>query len=206
MIDVPIIIFMPSHLIGQHISFVYPFGATLTVQKPAVAVLSSGSVSFPVNRPVCAFYSAPLASAATTKGASTASLLARATSDRGRVCVLASVHLMSDQYLSQQENTKLTDVLMRWLTESDASSMTTSGSGVGGSSDALHAKGDVGPIVLNAIDAEDPEVADYRDIPDTQTLAERLRVCLQVLIMMMITCVVLEYTKPFIIILLCPCS
>ena len=41
---------------SESLSFVYPFGATLTVQKPAVAVLSSGSVSYPQNRPVCAFY------------------------------------------------------------------------------------------------------------------------------------------------------
>jgi len=38
------------------LTFVYPFGATLNVAKPAVAVLSSGSVSYPLNRPVCAFY------------------------------------------------------------------------------------------------------------------------------------------------------
>ena len=41
---------------SESLSFVYPFGATLTVQKPAVAVLSSGSVSYLQNRPVCAFY------------------------------------------------------------------------------------------------------------------------------------------------------
>jgi len=38
------------------LTFVYPFGATLNVAKPAVAVLSSGSVSYPLHRPVCAFY------------------------------------------------------------------------------------------------------------------------------------------------------
>ena len=38
-------------------TFVYPYGATLNVAKPAVAVLSTGSVSFPLNRPVCAFHS-----------------------------------------------------------------------------------------------------------------------------------------------------
>lgn len=36
--------------------FVYPFGATLNIVKPAIPVLSSGSVAFPVCRPVCAFY------------------------------------------------------------------------------------------------------------------------------------------------------
>jgi len=38
------------------LSFVYPYGATLNVMKPSAAVLSSGSVAFPLNRPVCAFY------------------------------------------------------------------------------------------------------------------------------------------------------
>ena len=47
----------PSHpLFPRSLSFVYPYGATLTVQKPAIAVLSSGSTSYPLSRPVAAFY------------------------------------------------------------------------------------------------------------------------------------------------------
>ena len=42
---------------AQALAFVYPYGATLNVARPAVPVLSSGSVSFPLNRPVCALYS-----------------------------------------------------------------------------------------------------------------------------------------------------
>ena len=38
------------------LTFLFPFGATLNVQKPAVPVLSTGTVSLPVNRPVCSFY------------------------------------------------------------------------------------------------------------------------------------------------------
>lgn len=34
-------------------------------------------------------------------------------------------------------------------------------------------------IHLNQIDAEDPEISDYMMLPDTATLSERLRVCLQ---------------------------
>ena len=40
----------------RSLNFVYPFGATLNVVKPAVPVLSSGTVSLPVNRPICAFH------------------------------------------------------------------------------------------------------------------------------------------------------
>lgn len=36
------------------LSFLYPYGATLNVMKPSTALLSTGSVSFPLNRPVCA--------------------------------------------------------------------------------------------------------------------------------------------------------
>lgn len=38
------------------LTFVYPFGATLNVMRPAVAILSTGSVCFPLNRPILAFY------------------------------------------------------------------------------------------------------------------------------------------------------
>lgn len=38
----------------QALQFLYAFGATLNVAKPATALLSTGSVAFPLNRPVCA--------------------------------------------------------------------------------------------------------------------------------------------------------
>ncbi|KAG0427014.1 hypothetical protein HPB47_025916 [Ixodes persulcatus] len=34
----------------------YPYGATLNVAKPAVALLSTGSCAFPLARPICALY------------------------------------------------------------------------------------------------------------------------------------------------------
>ncbi|KAH8051704.1 hypothetical protein JL722_10531 [Aureococcus anophagefferens] len=39
---------------GGGLSFVYPRGATLSVQRPARAVLSSGAISYPIHRTVCA--------------------------------------------------------------------------------------------------------------------------------------------------------
>ncbi|MPC80029.1 Intraflagellar transport protein 52 [Portunus trituberculatus] len=38
-------------IIFRSMAFVYPFGCTLNVARPAVAVLSTGSISFPLNRP-----------------------------------------------------------------------------------------------------------------------------------------------------------
>jgi intraflagellar transport protein 52 len=76
---------------GEALTFVYPFGATLTVDKPAVPVLSTGSVSLPVNRPVCAFHGP-------TKRV------------RGKLAVLASCHMFHDNYLDKEDNSKVSCV------------------------------------------------------------------------------------------------
>lgn len=116
---------------AQALTFVYPYGATLSVMKPAVAVLSTGSVCFPLNRPVLAFHQVKA----------------------GKLAVLGSCHMFSDQYLDKEENSKIMDVVFQWLITDN--------------------------IQLNQIDAEDPEITDYTMLPDTGCLSERLRVCLQ---------------------------
>jgi len=118
--------------IGKHITFVYPYGATLYVVKPSVPVLSSGTTSLPINRPICAFHSAP-------KG--------------GKLCVIGSSHIFSDQFIDKEENGKLFDVIIDFLTTDK--------------------------VQLNNIDAEDPEVTDYHCIPDTPKMADKLKSCLQ---------------------------
>ncbi|KAL1484746.1 hypothetical protein MTO96_032401 [Rhipicephalus appendiculatus] len=82
---------------SRGLTFVYPFGATLNVAKPAVALLSTGGCSFPVARPVCALYVGQ-------KGVS------------GRIVVLGSCHLLSDHYLDKEDNSKIKDVLFHFLT------------------------------------------------------------------------------------------
>ena len=118
---------------AQALTFLYPFGATLNVIKPSVPVLSSGSVSFPLNRPICSLYPGQYG--------------------KGKIAVVGSVHMLSDQYIDKEENTKIMDVLFTFLTTDN--------------------------IKLNAIDSEDPEVADYNMQPDTSVLAEQVRACLQ---------------------------
>lgn len=115
------------------LSFVYPYGVTLTAQKPSIAVLSSGSTSYPLNRPVCAFCSSQ--------------------SGRGRLVVLGSAHMFSDSFINKEENEKVFNVILQWLTTDE--------------------------IQLNQIDAEDPEVSDFHFLPDTSKAAEKVRTCLQ---------------------------
>lgn len=122
----------------SNLKFVYPFGATLSVAKPAVAVLSTGTVAFPLNRPVCAFYSHQ----------------AKGPSERGgRLVVLGSGHFFADPYLEKEDNDRLRDAIFRYLTTDQ--------------------------VQLNAVDAEDPEIADYTPVPDISYLADRPRLCLQ---------------------------
>lgn len=118
---------------AQALSYLYPFGATLNVAKPSVAVLSTGSVSFPLNRPICALHTMR--------------------QSRGKLVVLGSTHMFSDQYLDKEENGKILDVLIQYLTTDE--------------------------IKLNAIDAEDPEISDYNQLPDVARLSEQLKTCLQ---------------------------
>ncbi|KAI9104636.1 hypothetical protein DFS34DRAFT_641900 [Phlyctochytrium arcticum] len=76
------------------LTFVYPYGATLNVQKPAIPLLSSGTVSYPLNRPVGAVYVNP--------------------SGRGKLVVVGGAAMFSDAYIDKEENTKLLDVLVQF--------------------------------------------------------------------------------------------
>ncbi|XP_061544791.1 intraflagellar transport protein 52 homolog isoform X1 [Phycodurus eques] len=111
----------------QALSFVYPYGATLNVIKPAVAVLSTGSICFPLHRPVVAFYQGK---------------------ETGKLVVVGSCHMFSDQFIDKEENSKILGVVLQWL-------MTDT-------------------IQLNQIDAEDPEITDYTMLPHIGCLSEQL--------------------------------
>ncbi|EHB06797.1 Intraflagellar transport protein 52-like protein [Heterocephalus glaber] len=84
---------------AQALTFVYPFGATLSVIKPAVDFLSKGSVCFPLNRPILAFY--------------------HSKNQDGKLALFGSCHRFSDQYLDIEENSKIVDVVFQWLTTGD---------------------------------------------------------------------------------------
>jgi hypothetical protein len=44
----------------KSLPFVVAYGATLNVQKPGVPILSTGSMSYPLNRPIGAVYAHPV--------------------------------------------------------------------------------------------------------------------------------------------------
>ena len=124
---------------GTGLEFVYPRGATLQVQKPAVAVLSSGKVAYPMHRPLGAMWDA-----GSSPGGGTA----------GRICVLGSALLFDDAWIEKEDNARLAEFVFEWLRP---------GSGV----------------KLYELDAEEPDVNDHQHLPDTNSLAERVKSCLQ---------------------------
>lgn len=143
---------------SNSIEFVFPYGATLNAVKPATPVLSTGFTSFPINRPICAFY----------KHVCHFSLLSsiflslffpnmRQTQAKGgRLAVLSSHQIFDDHWLDKEENNKLQEVILKWLVPHTS-------------------------FELNPIDAEDPEVSDYHCVPDLEQLADHWKGCLQVL-------------------------
>ncbi|CAK4305901.1 unnamed protein product [Aphanomyces euteiches] len=124
------------------LNFVYPYGATLNVKKPAAPILSSGFISFPMNRPIGAVWAHDGVCAPAKE------------KKNGRLAVLGSLHLFSDDWLDKDENSRLQDILFRWLLKDKE-------------------------IQLDPLDAEDPDLSDYNRLPDTQALSERLRSCMQ---------------------------
>ncbi|KAF8564175.1 Intraflagellar transport protein [Paragonimus westermani] len=116
------------------LQFLYPYGATLNVAKPSVALLSTGSVAFPLNRPVCAIHM--------SKG-----------NGSGSLGVVGSAAMFTDSYVTKEDNFKVFEVLLNLLTTDS--------------------------ITLNAIDAEDPEIETYHQVPDITSLANSLKSCLQ---------------------------
>ncbi|XP_054289418.1 intraflagellar transport protein 52 homolog [Macrosteles quadrilineatus] len=129
---------------AQALSFVYPFGATLNIARPATAVLSSGTVAFPLNRPVMAFCTLPARPRATSNISD---------GSGGKLVVLGSSHLLSDQYIDKEDNDKLREIIFSYLTTDK--------------------------VQLNPLDADDPEISDYAQVPDTCYLAELPRGCVQ---------------------------
>ncbi|RWS25003.1 intraflagellar transport protein 52-like protein [Leptotrombidium deliense] len=79
------------------IEFVYPFGATLNVSKPAIAVFSTGSASYPLNRPICAFYFDKV--------------------NGGKIVVLGSAHMFTDSYIEKEDNSLIKDIILQYFKE-----------------------------------------------------------------------------------------
>uniref|UniRef100_A0AAF5DG85 ABC-type uncharacterized transport system domain-containing protein n=1 Tax=Strongyloides stercoralis TaxID=6248 RepID=A0AAF5DG85_STRER len=83
--------------VSQALTFVYPYGCTLTIGSNSSAILSTGNVCFPINRPICAFtnYSKDI--------------------NEGKIVVIGSTYIFHDNYIDKEDNMKLFDVVIKYL-------------------------------------------------------------------------------------------
>src|SRR4051812_29220943 len=83
---------------AQSLQFVYVNGATLNVNRSSAAVLSTGSVCFPINRPIGAFHW-------------------NRSGGGGKLAVIGSVAMFGDAYVDREDNGKIFDVFIQYLTD-----------------------------------------------------------------------------------------
>lgn len=86
---------------SEKLAFVYPYGSTLAVHKPSRPILSSGPISYPMNRPVCSMWESETVNELGGK--------------RGRFIVIGSTEIFSDDWIDKEENSKLCDIMFAWL-------------------------------------------------------------------------------------------
>lgn len=80
---------------ADKLSLIYPFGATLDVQSPAIPIISTGKQCFPMNRPIVA--------------------VANCFEGKGRIAVIGSYQLFEDAYLVKEDNELIAKVLLKYL-------------------------------------------------------------------------------------------
>mmetsp|Transcript_7828 Transcript_7828/g.14176 ORF Transcript_7828/g.14176 Transcript_7828/m.14176 type:complete len:515 (+) Transcript_7828:18-1562(+) len=103
-----------SHKLSQEeidshagLTFVYPYGSSLNVTRPSNPILSSGPISFPLNRPIGGVYE--VEKAQQTADAKHA----------GRIVLLGSAEIFGDEYIDKEENGKMADVLVKYMLHED---------------------------------------------------------------------------------------
>ncbi|XP_054717528.1 intraflagellar transport protein 52 homolog [Uloborus diversus] len=74
----------------------YPFGCTINVDKPAVVLVSTGSFSYPLDRPTCGFYQ---------------------NSSNGRILAFGSSCFFADIYIRKELNSKMVDSFLQLLSD-----------------------------------------------------------------------------------------
>lgn len=123
----------------EKLPFVFPYGVSLNVSRPSRPLLSSGPISYPMNRPIAAVWESET--------------VAEVGSQRGRLVVIGSADIFSDEWLDKEENGKLCDVLFSWL---------------------------MGDLDLDMTsDRQDSELWDYTHVPHVEALAQTIKPCLQ---------------------------
>jgi len=130
-------------------ALVYPNGCTLDVQPPSLAILSSGTVSFPANRPIGGVWedSRHISESSSTNKVRDGS--------GGRLLAIGSSNFFADDWLEKEDNSRLLNILIRFLLHDESVSF------------------DRSKVIKGS------SVDESKTVPDIEALSERLKCCLQ---------------------------
>ena len=159
---------------GGRPEFVYPYGATLSVTPPASAVLTSGELAVPFAKPLCALWDGGggaadgrdrASRAGGSRGSSGVSERGRSghRAEAGRLCVLGSSHALHDEWISRESNMPLVEIIFEYL-------MRVEHPVAGGGLPAPPSSSYEGEALEDSCGSH---------IPDTASLAETVRGCLE---------------------------
>ncbi|KAM3568104.1 hypothetical protein VYU27_009769 [Nannochloropsis oceanica] len=123
---------------GRGFSLVYPYGCSLSVQPPAKALVSSGSLAYPPDRPLLAAWEGSSSEGGLEEGEDAAGTPGDGGGGGGggggrgggrggggggggggRLMVLGAAELLADAWLDQEDNALLADALFQWLLHKD---------------------------------------------------------------------------------------
>ena len=156
------------------VEFVYPHGATVVVQEPAVAILSSGRVAHPYNMAIGAAWwqdgdstgaQLPSSSRSSSHHSTGGSTGSGSSDGGGRLAVLGSCHMFDDEWLGKEHNTAILDFILGWMLRDPACS-------------------------LSRRNLEEPEIVDMRPVTHLEELAAQPKVMLEVGAEPICTCLV----------------
>ncbi|KAK7196476.1 intraflagellar transport protein 52 [Novymonas esmeraldas] len=83
--------------------FVYPYGLTLNVQRPAIPLLSSGFMAYPLNRPIAAAWEC----------ATPVEHLGRR--KQGKLLLIGTAQIFDDAWIEKEENSILASILFDYM-------------------------------------------------------------------------------------------
>jgi len=144
----------------SHLAFVYPNGITIDIQPPAAAILSSGPISFPGNRPIAGTWEEESIPSPRntmyheTKSNSKQSQQHSIKPKKGRILVMGSSDIFADEWLEKEENVLLYERLFQYL---------------------LHENG----IKFDRNRAQIELLEEQKCVPNIASMAEKVQSCLQ---------------------------
>lgn len=139
----------PSLFDDKHgIEMVYPFGATINVISPSNVLITTGSVAYPFNRPVCGHY---------------------CNENGGQILAIGSGHVFTDKYIVNEHNMHIWDYFINLLVEKNIKFKNTDFNDVEVNFHLLHCG------VNSSLSFQ---IQDYTTIPDIIYLADQPKICL----------------------------